>query len=130
MNNITRKEYIKEIEELATCLVDDARDELDDLNDLVNRENVMDWIMDNALHEAIDGHQWIIYYTYNDDVLRYTSNVGAYEDAYDNESLGELVKEKGFDGAKMMMAYYAMYNDVLEQLEEAIEDKFSEQDEQ
>lgn len=123
MNNITRKEYIKEIEDLATCLVDDAAMVHAALE--ITRESVFDSIMDSLLHETIDCHQWIIYYAYNDDVLRYTSNVDAYEDVYDNESLGELVKEKGFDDAKMMMAYYAMYNDVLEQLEPALDNKFS-----
>lgn len=125
--NITKEQYWKEIEDLAFCLVDDAIDQLGDATSesLVTPEEVEDLINDSLLHETIDGHQWIIYYAYNNDVLLCTSNVGAYEDAYDNESLGELVKEKGLDGAKMMMAYYAMYNDVLEQLEPALDNKFS-----
>ena len=119
----------KEIEDLAFALVDDALNELDCQGEQVTPEEVEEWIMDSALHETIDGHQWVIYYAYNDDVLRHTEFPEAYPDVHDNESFGQLVAEKGFDSAKMMMAFYAMYNDVLSQLDWAIGEKFSEKGE-
>lgn len=132
MNNITFAEYRKEIYSLALALVGDAIDALQyDGYEVISRDDVEDRIigtdyltMDSLLHEAIDGHQWIIYYAYNDDVLRYTEHSDAYQDCYSNEDLGQLVAEKGFDSAKAMMAYFAMYNDVLDHLDEAIENKF------
>lgn len=125
MNNITFSEYRKEIEELATCLVDDAIDALEYDKEEITRESVEDIIMDSLLHETIDGHQWVIYYAYNDEVLTHTEFPEAYQDVYSNEDLGQLVAEKGFDSAKMVMAFYAMYNDVLSQIDWAIGEKFS-----
>ena len=56
MNNI---EYDKEIKELASNLVSDAED-------CADGSDVFEYIRDNGLdHEYVDGHQWIIYYSYN-----------------------------------------------------------------
>lgn len=128
--NITENNYWKEIDSLASSLVDDAIDDLEYEGEEITRESIEDLINDSLLHETIDGHQWVIYYAYNDDVLRYTSNGDAYEYVYGNEMLGELVKDKGIDSAKMMMAYFAMYADVQEQLGFAVGNKFCEEGEE
>lgn len=113
MDTITQSSYNEEIQDITTCLVDDMMSEHDN-----DREAAEEYSHDR-LHEVIDGHQWVIYYAYNDEVLKYSDNDEAYQDCYDNESLGALVDEKGIDGVKPMMAYFAMYQDVSELLEEA-----------
>jgi len=115
MENMTQLIYIEEIKGIATNLVKELMDEYED------REEAEEQTYDR-LHETIDGHQWVIYYAYNEDVLEYSDNDEAYQDCYDNESLGALVAEKGIDGVKPMMAYFAMYQDVSELLEQAFDD--------
>ena len=114
---MNKSEYNEEIRDLATSMVDEA---------MANNDNdsnaALEAIQEDVLHETIDGHQWVIYYAYNDDVLKYSDNDEAYQDCYDNESLGALVAEKGIDGVKPMMAYFAMYQDVSELLEQAFDD--------
>lgn len=116
MQDITQSSYNEEIKDIATNLVDELMSEND--NDRSEAEE----LAYDRLHETIDGHQWVIYSAYNDEVLKYSDNDEAYQDCYDNESLGALVAEKGIDGVKPMMAYFAMYQDVSEQLEQAFDD--------
>ena len=117
MENMTQSSYNEEIRDLATNMVEEAMSNNDNDSDAA-----LEAIQEDVLHETIDGHQWVIYYAYNDDVLKYSDNCEAYQDCYDNESLGALVAEKGIDGVKPMMAYFAMYQDVSELLEQAFDD--------
>lgn len=114
-------EYWKEIKSIAANLVSEAMQEKDN-----DREEAEEYINDSYLHETIDGHQWVIYYSYNDDVLKYSDNDEAYQDCYSNEDLGALVAEKGLDDAKTMMAFFAMYQDVQNHLSDAF-DEFEEE---
>ena len=115
MKNMTQLSYIEEIKDIATNLVDELMDEYED------REEAEEQAYDR-LHETIDGHQWVIYYAYNDDVLKYSDNDEAYKDIYDNEGIGSIIAEHGLDSFKTAMAYFAMYQDVSELLEQAFDD--------
>jgi hypothetical protein len=66
-------------------------------------------------HEAVDGHQWIIYTYYNAQVLQHSRN----DDAY-FENFGPL-EATGYSDAMAKMAYAAMHQDVMECLDDAIE---------
>lgn len=113
--DITQSSYNEEIKSIATDLVEELMQEHD------NDREMSEDMMHDRLHETIDGHQWVIYYAYNDDVLKYSENEEAYQGVYDNESLGQLVAERGINDLKTMMAYFAMYQDVSELLEEAFD---------
>ena len=116
MNDITQASYNEEIQDLATNLVEELMQEHDNDRDTAEESS------HDRLHETIDGHQWVIYYAYNDEVLKYSENEEAYQGVYDNESLGQLVAERGIADLKTMMAYFAMYQDVSELLEQAFDD--------
>ena len=45
-------------------------------------------------------------------------NSDAYLDIYNNESLGDYVRDNGVDGLHMMMAYWAMLQDVTDNIYE------------
>jgi hypothetical protein len=114
MNNI---EYDTEIKAIAACLVEDAMEHHDN-----DKEAALEAINDSWLHQTIDGHQWVIYYSYNHDVLRHSRNSEEYESVYDDDGLGALVREKGVNSLHMMMAYFAMYADVQQALDDAFEE--------
>ena len=107
MTNITYSEYQDEISDLAEDLHKEAMEAHPEDEDERNS-----YVYD-SLHELIDGHSWVIYYSYNAGVLEHSSNPDAYQDVYDDESLGELVKERGVNSLNTTMAYFAMFDDVL-----------------
>lgn len=113
---ITASEYTTEIQTVATDLVKEAAAEGHKTAD-----DILEHLNEGALHEAVDSHQWIIYCAYNKDVLRHSDSDKAIEDLHTNESIGELVTEKGLDGLTTVMAFCAMVQDVNDQLDTTIE---------
>jgi hypothetical protein len=104
-------QYYAEISDLASNLYDEALDQNDN-----DHESAMGDISDNLLHELVDGHQWIIYTYSNELVARFSYNSEAYLDCYDSESIGQLVSDKGLDAVKPIIAYFAMYQDILNEI--------------
>ena len=115
MDNITQQSYNTEIEELASSIAEEL------LEEYGSREEAEDYVYDR-IHEVIDGHQWVIYHAYNDDVLRFSDNDEAYKDVYCNEDIGAQIAENGLDSFKVTMAYFAMAQDVSEGMEAAFDD--------
>ena len=115
--NITQKIYNEEIAALADDIANDCLFECD--NDFTEaREMLYD-----RCHEVVDGHQWIIYYHYNDDVLKFASNDAAWEDVLDNASIGQIVTEKGMSSARTVQAFCAMLEDLNQKVSEIFDEK-------
>jgi hypothetical protein len=113
MSNLefTSIEYHREIKDLADSLYTEALDQNDNDHDLA-----VEAIHDQLLHELVDGHQWVIY-TYSSELVeRFSDNAEAFKDVYDNESIGALVTDQGLDAVKPIIAYFAMYQDVSDRL--------------
>ena len=81
MSELTYNEYWTEIKGIASNLVCEALQsvEIDNNNEPMDfddkKEQAMDLINDSLLHETIDGHQWVIYYAYNLDVIKIADHV-------------------------------------------------------
>ena len=115
MSNLefTSTEYHNEINDLAYDTYHEALDQNDNDHDLA-----IDAIHDHLLHELVDSHQWVIY-TYSSELVeQFSANAEAFKDIYDNESIGALVAERGLDGLKPIIAYFAMYQDISEAISE------------
>ena len=98
MDEITRQEYQKEVQELAESIKTECREYGRDVSD--------------ALHETIDGHQWVIYTYFNFQVLQHSEN-----DGYALENFGTdcaLTESGALNTAAL--AYGALYGDVSEAL--------------
>jgi len=115
MSNLdfTESQYHQEIKDLASDLYEDAIAEND-----YDHDQAEDAIFAYMLHQLVDGHQWIIYTYSNDLVARFSDNAEAYRDCYDNESIGQIVTDKGLEGMKPIIAYFAMYQDITDALYE------------
>ena len=115
MSNLefTSSEYHREISDLAESLYSEALEQNDNDHDAA-----VDAIQDHLLHETVDGHQWIIYTYCNELIEQFSANAEAFKDIYDNESIGALVAERGLDGLKPIIAYFAMYQDMSDHLNE------------
>lgn len=90
--NITSQEYWTEIESLAKQCLEWSQEDERGFSDLVM--------------EAIDGHQWVIYYGFNYDVLKNTDYQGYYIEEFGTDG-------ESFEDLMMRSAFWAMYNDVI-----------------
>ena len=114
MNDITQQSYTKEITDLAYDIATELLDEHD------SREEAEEAAYDR-IHETVDGHEWVIYTYQAGLVPDFSSNYDAYRDCYCNEDIGAIVSEKGLDAVKPVIAYFAMTQDISEQMEQAFD---------
>ena len=112
--SITSSEYRAELKYLAASLLDENKEEASERGD-----SVLEFIMDNGLdHETVDGHQWMIYYSYSLDIIKHSSNEDYMVDNLGDESLGHALKNGGLNGLHQAIAFYAMLADLNEALYE------------
>lgn len=116
MTNITTKQYWDEINSLAESIIDEAMEQSDN-----DKDEAEELINDSLLHETIDGHQWVIYYTYNLDVIKHSDNEHYMMDNFGPEHAGELM-EQGIDHLHMVMAFWCIYADVQEKISNILEE--------
>lgn len=116
MTNITSSQYWKEIQDLAVSIAEDAMSQCDD-----NREEAEELINDSLLHEAIDGHNWVIYYAYNLEVYQYSDNADYYIDNFGTDDAAHVLRNKGLTGLHQAIAFWALYADVQERIGEALD---------
>ena len=110
---INKQEYYKEITSLSQDIWAEALNQAD--NDKDEAHNLIKGI----LCEVLDHHQWLnTNQHYYGQIMRYSMNSDAYLDIYDNESLGDYVRDNGVDGLHVTMSRYAMYQDVTDNIYE------------
>lgn len=111
MKEISRTQYMDEIQSLANHIVCEAMDDCQG-----DRAAAEESIGDHVLHEAIDGHRWVIYTAYNMDVMRNSDNMDYYVDNFGGNDAGQILKKDGLNGLHSVIAYWCMYADVENQL--------------
>jgi len=97
---ITQSEYWKEVTSIAKGVLEEAA---------VNRQGSD---TSDLLHEAIDGHQWIIYTWAYPYVLIHSRS----EDAFFDQ-MG-ATEATSYQQIMQLMAFYALYQDVAEEISE------------
>ncbi len=123
MSQFTSVEYWKEVSSIAECLVSASADYTDcNTTDTFDKDTILDHINDSALHETIDGHQWVIYYAYNLSVLEYSDNADYMVENLGNEEAGYILKDKGLSGLHTALAYWALYADVYDALSNTLDE--------
>jgi hypothetical protein len=105
----TEYEYFRDVETMAL--------------DLVEEYGHDDDAMDDAVHEAIDGSQWVIYYYRARLVLQFSSNDEAGPDEMGWETFVDGAT--GWSDLYTRGAYFAMRADVSEKIEEILESTLS-----
>ena len=116
MSNITSSQYWNEVQSLAVSIAEDAMEQCNN-----RREEAEELINDSLLFETIDGHQWVIYYAYMLDVYQYSDNSDYYIDNFGGDDAAYVLKEKGLDGLHQALAFWSLYADVQEKIEEALD---------
>ena len=118
---MTSQQYWVEVQQLSAAIVSESAN-YTDCNTLesFDEDTIRDHIFDSALHETIDGHQWVIYYAYNLDVLQYSANSKYMVDELGVEYAGQVLKDRGLSGLHSALAYWALYADVMGALDDAL----------
>ena len=117
MTNITSSQYWIEVEDLAAQIAQDAMSQCDN-----SRDEAEELINDSLLFETIGAHQWVIYNAYNLELLQYSDNSDRYVDEFGTEDAAIVLKERGLDGLHQSLAFWALYADVQEKIEEALDE--------
>ena len=128
MSELTYPEYWAEVKSLAENMISETFEWLDDKAELTRDEcfdATMDEINDHVLHETIDGHQWVIYYAYNLDVIKHSANEDYYADNFGGEALASSL-ESGLDTLHCHIAFWCLYADVADELAEHGREYFDE----
>ncbi len=110
-------EYWKEVNELADTIACETMQETDN-----NREEAQEIINEYRLLETLDGHQWIIYYGYNLDVIKHSANEDYYSDNFGGDALASSLEEGGIDTLHCHIALWAMYADVQDRIQDALDE--------
>ena len=117
MSDLTYTQYWNEINSIATDLVNESMDDCDN-----DKDAAIEQINDYRLHEWVDGHQWVIYYFYNDDVRKHSQNEDYLTDNFGNEYAGQIVAESGIDALGTAIAFWCMYADIQDSIENAFDE--------
>ena len=117
MTNITSSQYWIEVEALAAQIAQDAMSQCDN-----SREEAEELINDSLLFETIGAHQWVIYNAYNLDVLQYSGNPYHYVNEFSTDDAAIVLRESGLAGLHQALAFWALYADVQEKIEEALDE--------
>jgi len=113
---ISNYEYWKECQRLAQDLIDEVRTE----NPTFEKSDLIDEIQERSW-ELVDGHQWIIYYSYNLNVIDHSDNENYMIDNNGEDYACEVLKNSGLNGLHSTIAYWAMYADIADCVWELIE---------
>ena len=113
------QQYWKEITDIAEQLVWFAMNEYEEENDRDAAEEV---INDHLLHETIDSHQWIIYTVYHLQIIQESGNDDYLTENFGKDTAATLLDEGGIDSLHQGIAFWAMYADVQDKLEQAFDD--------
>ena len=111
---LSRKEYQTEVNELAHDIWSEALEQSDndkdDAQDLINE----------TIHERVDGHHWVIYTRYHHAILAHSTNENAFQDVYCDHTAGEYLANNGIDAMITTMAFYAIEADVRDAIYEVL----------
>lgn len=114
---ISNKEYFAEVNAIAKSIVQEAMQQVEN-----NKVDAEELISDSLLHETIDSHRWIIYYGYNLEVYQHSDNKDYCIDNLGGDCLSHSLKERGVEGLHQALAYWCLYADVKEQLDQAMDE--------
>lgn len=118
---LTNKTYHNGVNSLALNIAKEALSQTE-----YDKDYAMELIQDTLLLECIDGDEWAIYNGYHLQVLEHSDNADYMQDNLGDESLVEALKSGGLSGLHGALAYWALYADVSEQIDNALDELIEE----
>ena len=88
----------------------------------LDKSEIEDFVNDSALHEIIDGSEFVIYNHHNLNVIKFSDNDEYAIDNFGSEWAGSTLKEGGLSGLHNGIAFWALYADVQECLNDHLEE--------
>jgi hypothetical protein len=87
-----------------------------------DQDSVEEFLNDSCLHEQIDQSEWIIYTRHHLPIIQHADNIDYAIDNFGTEWAGETLKEVGLDGLHSGIAFWALYEDVKDIVQDIIND--------
>ena len=113
----TSKDYFEIVDSMAHDLAAEAMQETDN-----NKDDALELLNDSLLHETIDGSEYVIYNHYHLPIIQYSDNCDYMADNLGDDCVAYALKNGGIQGLHQAIAYWALYADVQEVLEEKLDD--------
>lgn len=104
---MNQREYKQEIAQLAEWISDNRPAELG--GEGFAAEYGADYDAHDALHETLDGHEWVIYTYQARHVIAHSDNPDYMIEEFGADAGGDMFDER--------RAYWAIYSDIMEQAE-------------
>lgn len=108
---VNNREYWKEIAELAESCIQEAMED-----GAKSEDDIWDRVYDFILPETVGGHEWVIYYSHNLDVIGHSDNEEYMLDNFGPESIVEALADGGLSSLHCAIAFWCMYADVADKL--------------
>lgn len=113
----TPKDYFEIVDGMAHDLAVEAMQETGN-----NKDDALELLNDSLLHETVDDSEYVIYNHYHLPIIQYSDNCDYYIDNFGGDDAAYVIKEKGLDYLHMTIAYWCLYADIQELLEEKLDD--------
>ena len=129
MSELSSQDYWKEVQDLARNMLSETWEWIEDKADYDRDELIeetLERVNDTVLHETVDGHQWVIYYSYNLDVIKHSNNEDYYNDNFGAESLAHSLSEGGLDTLHCHIAFWCLYADIQDMIGTVQDEVFEE----
>ena len=130
--SISNRDYWVEVKSIAAQIAEEAVGQVKEGTECLGcdeqelKEAAEEIINDTLLHETIDGHEWVIYYSYNLDVIQHSSNDEAYQEIYNDSDAGQFLADGGLNSLHSMIAFWALYADVQDYIDDALDSELDE----
>lgn len=110
------RQAVLSLTDSVICAINEA---LEDEQISFDKEDIEDLVNDSLLHETVDGSQYAIYYHYHLDILKHSDNSDyAIENILCGDEMANILKDNGLTGLHQALAFWALMEDVQEQLNE------------
>lgn len=113
----TLKNYLDIVDSMAHDLAVEAMQETGN-----NKDDALELLNDSLLHETVDGCEYVIYYRYNLPIIQHSDNCDYMADNLGDDCVAHALKNGGIQGLHQAIAYWALYADIQELLEEKLDD--------
>jgi hypothetical protein len=92
-----------------------------DCEQVNDKDELIELLNDSVLHEIVDGSEYIIYTAYHLPIIQHSDNDEYMLDNFGMESLAASL-EKGLSNLHMAIAFWALYADVQERINDILDE--------
>lgn len=118
----TSYDYWQAVSCVCDSIIDAVNEELGNGAVEFDQDSIEEFINENCLHETLDGSQYVIYNHYSLPIIQHSPNDEYAMDNFGADHLMHSLKEGGVSSLHTAIAFWAMYADVQEKINDILSD--------